>query len=47
MCVVDMKKAFSLIELVITMVILSLLIGVLFQIFIMISHISVKIQHER
>jgi hypothetical protein len=29
------------------MVILSLLIGVLFQIFIMISHISVKIQHER
>jgi len=42
-----MKKAFSLIELVITMVILSLLIGVLFQIFIMISHISVKIQHER
>jgi prepilin-type N-terminal cleavage/methylation domain-containing protein len=42
-----MKKAFTLIELVITMVILSLLIGVLFEIFIMISHISVKIQHER
>ena len=42
-----MKKAFTLIELVIVIVILSLLIWVLFQIFIMISHIAVRIQHER
>ena len=42
-----MKKAFTLVELVITIVILSILIWVLFRVFIMISHIAVRIQHER
>ena len=41
------KKAFTLVELTITMIIISLLIGIVFQVFIVISHIAVKIQNEK
>lgn len=43
----SIKEAFTLIELTITIVIISLLIGIIFQIFIVMSHIAVKIQNER
>lgn len=42
-----MKKAFTLVELTITIVIIALLIWVIFQTFTMIGHIAVKIQNER
>lgn len=41
------KKAFTLVELTITMIILSLLVGIIFQVFIVISHMAVKVQNEK
>jgi len=42
-----MKKGFTLVELVITTVIIGMLIGLLFQIFVLIARIAVKVEHER
>ncbi len=42
-----MKKGFTLVELVITTVIMGMLIGLLFEIFVLIARIAVKVEHER
>ncbi len=42
-----MKKGFTLVELLITTVIMGMLIGLLFEIFVLIARIAVKVEHER
>ncbi len=41
------KKGFTLVELLISTVIIGMLIGLLFQIFVLIARIAVKVEHER